>query len=140
MNIKRKTKIKNIIPVSSMSDIAFLLLIFLMLSSILNMKKGPTVNLPEAGTIQRPAEQQKYEISIDKNGNYYFEDSYLTENEITSIFSGNILLYPDLYVQISADELCKYDMVDKLIKALQAAECYRLLFVCNKINGKHNDL
>ncbi len=135
MKIKRKTKIKNRIPVSSMSDIAFLLLIFLMLSSILNMKKGPNVVLPKAQEISLPEEARKYEITVDKNGNYFFDGNYLPLAEITAFFSAEINIYPNLYVQISADQNSEYEVVDSLVKALQDAKSYRFVFVTDKLKN-----
>lgn len=136
MKIKRKTGIKSIIPVSSMSDIAFLLLIFLMLSSIMNMKKGPTINPPFAKEVSTPEERQKFEIIVDQNGNYFHEGSYRLAEEITTIFSSRVLANPQLMVEISADENTTYDKIDTLKDALQAAEAYSLLFVSKKIKDE----
>lgn len=115
-----------------MSDIAFLLLIFLMLSSIINLKKGPNITIPKAKKISRPKSVQKYEISIDKNGNFFLEGKYVTTKEITDIFYKRAMLYPDMYVQLSADEETEYQAVNSVVKALQEARSYRILFVCKK--------
>lgn len=136
MNVKRKTSIKSIIPVSSMSDIAFLLLIFLMLSSILNMKKGPTITPPKAKEISTPEDARKYSIIIDKKGSVFLEDRYVTASEVTSFFSAQLLTYPNLFVLINADEEVTYDKVDVVVKALQEAKAFRLLFVCEKKNHR----
>lgn len=133
MKIKRKTSIKNIIPVSSMSDIAFLLLIFLMLSSIVNMKKGPQISLPKAKELSKPKKALKYDLSIDKNGNIFFEGTYINTEKLSLIFSERILSSPNLFVQINADEDTHYEKVDAVIKALQAAKSYKIIFVCKKL-------
>jgi biopolymer transport protein ExbD len=135
MKIKRKTSIQNLIPVSSMSDIAFLLLIFLMLSSILNMKQGPDIQLPRAQEISAPREVKKFDILIDRQGNIFFEGQYRLADEITRIFSARVGEFPDLYVQISSDRDTEYEKVDQVVKALQEAECYRLLFITDKEEG-----
>ena len=49
------------------------------------------------------------------------------------LFSQNIDREPDLYVQINADEAATYEMVNQVIKALQDARCYRLLFICKRL-------
>ena len=133
MKLKRKTSVKSVIPVSSMSDIAFLLLIFLMLSSILNMKKGPKINTPKAQEISTAQDVRKFDLTIDKNGNVFFEGSYVTAEDLTNTFNERIVMYPNLFVQINADEQTEYNAVDKVIKALQNAGCYRLLFICDKL-------
>lgn len=133
MRVQRKTRIESVIPVSSMSDIAFLLLIFLMLSSIMNLKKNIEVKTPEAKQVSTTEGVQKYEIIIDKNGNAFFDGNYILLQEITAVFSQNIDREPDLYVQINADEAATYEMVNQVIKALQDARCYRLLFICKRL-------
>lgn len=134
MKIKRKTRIQNIIPVASMSDIAFLLLIFFMLSSMANLKKGPTIENPKAKQISAlPDTIKKFEIMVDKQGLIFFEGMYRTPEEITNFFTTRIIQYPNLYIELNADEATEYEKIDSVIKALQQAECYRILFVCKKI-------
>lgn len=133
MKIKRKTKIQNMIPVASMSDIAFLLLIFLMLSSIMDMKKNIEVNTPKAKQVSTSEEVQKYEIIIDKNGTYYFEGKAVSLEHISSFFSLKILVEPNLYVQLNADEDCIYERIGLVVKTLQDVKCYRLLFISKRI-------
>jgi len=137
MKVKRKTSIQNVIPVSSMSDIAFLLLIFLMLSSILNMKQGPKIQTPQAKEISTPKEAQKYELIVDKNGSYFFEGNYVTLDSLTTVFSERILIYPDLFVEINGDISTEYQYIDSAVKALQDAKCYRVLFICEKLKKEN---
>ena len=49
INLSRKRK-KPLIPMSSMSDIGFLLLIFIMLISLINQRHEVPISYPEAQT------------------------------------------------------------------------------------------
>ena len=48
MKIERRKRSRSFISVASMADIAFLLLIFFMVSSVLEMEKEIPINLPES--------------------------------------------------------------------------------------------
>jgi biopolymer transport protein ExbD len=137
MRFKRKTGVNDSIPVASMSDIAFLLIIFFMLSSFANLKKGPDIENPAAKNITSPPEKSRqFEITVDKNGLVFFENSYLTTEELTQIFLLRSQRFPDMYVKINADENTEYEFIDQVVKALQEANTYQLLFVCKKLRDE----
>ncbi len=58
-----------VIPLSSTSDIGFLLLIFIMLISLINYRKEVKIEYPEAKKLQIVQEKKNFEIWIDSIGN-----------------------------------------------------------------------
>ena len=59
MNLRRKKK-KFIIPMNSMSDVAFLLLIFIMLVSLMNYRREVKIDYPEAETAKKNQHGKKH--------------------------------------------------------------------------------
>ncbi len=69
MNIKKKSRVDTTIQGSSMSDVAFLLLIFFLVTTIFNMEKGLSLVLPNSESAPKPiAKENILEIKIDAAG------------------------------------------------------------------------
>ncbi len=69
MNFKKKTRVETEIPNSSMSDVAFLLLIFFLVTTIFNMEKGLSLSLPNSESApKRISKENICEIKIDPVG------------------------------------------------------------------------
>ena len=75
MKIKR-IKVSEEIPSSSLADIAFLLLVFFIATTIFNVEKGLTLILPpkDAGTPKKVARKNVMVINSDARGNVYADD------------------------------------------------------------------
>ncbi|MBM3319294.1 MAG: biopolymer transporter ExbD [Candidatus Eisenbacteria bacterium] len=69
MKIRKRAKGEPEIPNASMSDVAFLLLIFFLVTTIFNVEKGLDIVLPNLGTSpKRIAKQNLCEIRIAASG------------------------------------------------------------------------
>jgi biopolymer transport protein ExbD len=75
MSRKRKKKRRPVpVPVASMGDIAFLLIIFFMLCSEVSKEKNNLlVTLPQSIHVEKPEASIAARVSIDANGEIYFE-------------------------------------------------------------------
>lgn len=65
MKVIRKFRRKPIIPINSMSDIAFLLLIFIMLISLINYRREIKINYAEAEFQEVTQSENNLEIWIN---------------------------------------------------------------------------
>ena len=65
INLKRNRR-KPVIPSSSMSDVGFLLLIFIMLISLMNQRHEEPIEYSEAARIEKTQEKDNLEIWIQK--------------------------------------------------------------------------
>ena len=66
----RRRKIFANVPISSMADIAFLLLIFFMVTSVLKVDADLPLILPDAGGEE--IKEKDLQISVDRNKQFYF--------------------------------------------------------------------
>ncbi len=67
--IERKTKRrKPSVATSSMSDIGFLLLIFIMLISLMNQRYEEKINYSESAVLERTQADENFEIWVQSNG------------------------------------------------------------------------
>jgi biopolymer transport protein ExbD len=117
-----------IIPMNAMSDVAFLLLIFIMLVALINYRKEVKIDYPEAlpeNTIKTSAEKNR-ELWIDVNGAVYLDgapsDIAAIENAVADLYVNA----PDTRVHIIADRNTSFDKVDAVLAVLQLLQ-YRVV-------------
>jgi len=106
------------IPLHSMSDVAFLLLIFIMLVSIPNYRTSIQIDYPETD-IAKQLGENTFEIEVGRGGELYLEGNLMTleevEEEITEIYNQD----PDRRIHIAADRNTSFEHVFQLLKYLQ---------------------
>jgi biopolymer transport protein ExbD len=68
---KRKSKVSADIPAASMSDIAFLLLIFFMTTTIFNVEKGIRLVLPAEGPSLKVKQTHIITVQVAEDGSIY---------------------------------------------------------------------
>jgi biopolymer transport protein ExbD len=111
---------------NSMSDVAFLLLIFIMLVSLINYRKEVKIDYPEAEAAKKTTVEKNLEIWVDKAGAVYLDGlpSDLREIEvaITDIYRDA----PDTRVHIIADRDTPFAEVNKVLQTLQLLQ-YRVV-------------
>jgi biopolymer transport protein ExbD len=125
--VKLKRKRNNVfIPLFSTSDIAFLLLIFIMLVSLMNYRKEVKIQYPEAETAKKVSVDKNLEIWVDRSGGLYLSGN---PSDITLVEQGIVEAYreaPDTRVHIIADRNTPFANVHKVLDILQLLE-YRVV-------------
>ncbi|MDR2194255.1 MAG: biopolymer transporter ExbD [Treponema sp.] len=118
MNLKRNRK-RFIIPLNSMSDVAFLLLIFIMLVSLINYRKEVKIEYPEAETARNTSAEKNLEIWIDKQGRLYLNGD---TSDLRTIEDSIITTYqtaPETRVHLIADKNTRFEQVNTVLQMLQ---------------------
>jgi biopolymer transport protein ExbD len=117
MAIKKK-KLSANVPVSSMADIAFLLLVFFMVTSVLKVDADIPLNLPEGAGAQ--LDDQDIPVSIDKNRRIYFGNIPIaTIQDLGPRIQGELALKPDARVLINAHDQLPVTVVEELFEVLK---------------------
>jgi len=125
MKIARRKK-TFFIPLFSTSDIAFLLLIFIMLVSLINYRKEVKINYAQAETPKSVNLDNNLEIWVDAEGNLYLNGDRCG---IDVIEAGIIDAYtetPDTRVHIIADRDTAFGYVQGVLEILQILQ-YRVV-------------
>jgi biopolymer transport protein ExbD len=125
MNLKRKRK-QMVIPLNSMSDVAFLLLIFIMLVALINYRREVKIAYPEAEAAKRTSAEKNLEIWVDRAGNVYLDgipgDLRTVENTIGEVYRSE----PDTRIHIIADRDTPFAYVHRVLEILQLLQ-YRVV-------------
>ncbi len=134
-HFKKKQGVKAGVPTASMADIAFLLLIFFMATTIFKMEDGLEVTLPRAETAQRQQREKIMHIWIDRGGNIAINDKIVKVSQIEDILKGMLQERPDLIVAFNADDRAPYRAVSDVMEELKDANAIRVSFTSDKKNA-----
>lgn len=127
---EKKSNASSEIPSSSLADMAFLLLIFFMVSTTFRKEQQRDVEFPEAQATQKldAARKDILHIWMEPAGTIFINDQNITPDQVSNIVAP---LYADnraLIIVLRADRGVTYTHVDKLQKELQEAGAVRLTF------------
>ena len=126
MTLNRRRKKPFFIPTFSMSDVAFLLLIFIMLVSLINYRKEIKIDYPEALSALRVDSDKNLEVWIDIHGVVYLDgdlsDLQAFEDKISDLYRNA----PDTRVHIIADRNTPYEKINNVLEIMQILQ-YRVV-------------
>lgn len=127
----RKSGVSDEIPSSSLADIAFLLLIFFMVTTVFRAAKPQDIEWVEAMAAQKTDEKKKnvLEIWVLGNGNLFVNDAPIAMSNISDIV-GPLYIETEqrLVTSIRADADVPYRVIDQLQTELQEAGAVRVVF------------
>jgi biopolymer transport protein ExbD len=128
---ERKSKTSSEIPSSSLADIAFLLLIFFMVTTVFQSDRDRPITWPEALAAQKIDEKQKNILNIwmEGDGTVYMNDQPYEMSGVSNIVAP---LYAAsdraLVISVRGDRDVPYIYVDQLQKELVEAGVVRVVF------------
>jgi biopolymer transport protein ExbD len=128
----RKAKIEAKIPSASMADIAFLLLIFFLATTIFRMEEGLVVHLPKAVTGERIPRESVSHIWIDSSGKISIDDKIVEIENIEPIMAQKWRENPILIVGFQTDVNVPYRIVHDAMEQLKRANALSVAFNIEK--------
>ncbi len=128
--LQRKSKASQEIPSSSMADIAFLLLIFFMVSTVFQKDTNRPIEWAQAEATEKIDQKQKniQNIWLDPNGDVYINDVQTTMEEVSAIIAPMYRVNRELVVSIRSDRTVPYRYIDAVQQELVAAGLLRVVF------------
>jgi biopolymer transport protein ExbD len=116
-----------LVPMNAMSDVAFLLLIFIMLVALINYRKEVKIDYPEAvDAASKVTDKKNLELWIDKGGAVYIDGSPATLDEVENTVGDLYRTAPDTRIHIIADRETLFARVSNVLAILQLLE-YRVV-------------
>lgn len=133
MLIKRKNKISAEIPNASMADIAFLLLVFFLTTTVFNEEKGLELLLPESKAQEVQISQKNMlHIIVNPDGRITLkkgknpEEQPIPVDGLAERMRQEIALNPRIIAAVKSDPDATYDMMVQVLDELQKAEASRV--------------
>jgi biopolymer transport protein ExbD len=128
MDLGRSTAKGTFIPTSSMGDIAFLLLIFFMVTTIFREESGLPVELPRAEAGEEVNRELVSNIYINRVGQISIDDRLVQIKHIADIMGTKIDENPQLIVAFKTDSFADYGTVSDVMEELKEVNAVRVFF------------
>jgi len=128
---QRKNKASSDIPSSSLADIAFLLLIFFMVTTVFQTDRDRPIEWPEAQAAEKIDEKQKNILNVwmQRDGTVYMNDQPFAMEDVSQYVAP---LYAAseraLVISIRGDREVPYRYMDALQKEMVEAGVVRVVF------------
>ncbi|MBI4410752.1 MAG: biopolymer transporter ExbD [Gemmatimonadetes bacterium] len=130
----RKSKAVNEIPSASLADMAFLLLIFFMVSTTFRKEQRREVVIPEAEATQKLDAPRKdvLHLYVERDGAIFINDQKIPPERVSDVVAP---LYEEtdrkLVTVLRGDRDVPYRFIDAVQKELQEASAVRVTFYTN---------
>ena len=130
--LKKKNRPEGEIPTSSMADIAFLLLIFFLVTTIFDEEKGLSIVLPESGNEAEVSQKNVLHLTIRPDGIVEVKRGespqiqQTTAAEIASIWRLEVSQNPNLIAAVKTAPNAPYRYMVDVLDQLQAVGAERV--------------
>ncbi len=127
---QRKSGADSQIPTSSLADIAFLLLIFFMVTTVFRKEKKREVRWVEAEATEKIDQKRKniLHVWVDVDGNVWINDQNVPYQDIAEVVRPIYAENRELVVAVRADRSIAYQQINAITKQLQQAGAVRVTF------------
>lgn len=129
---KKKSRVSGEVPMSSTADIAFLLLIFFLVTTVFPKDKGLSIVLPEPGEEAQVSQKNILHILIQPNGQVVVKrgeaqnEQVLRAADIEGVWRQEVAANPNLIAAVKTHPDAPYkDMID-VLDALHLANAERI--------------
>ena len=129
---KKKASTESKIPTSSMADIAFLLLVFFMVTTVLKLEEGLPIALPKAEAAQDIPREHVLHVWVDRVGKISINDMIVTISSVEGIVAQRIRANPGIIVAFYTDENAPYGIMSDIMDQLKRASAVRVSFASKK--------
>ena len=134
MRFERKSRVGQAIPTSSMADIAFLLLIFFMVSTVFVRYRGLPVILPDAEKTQKIETKRNItHVWASPAGQVMIDDMVVKDMPtLMGIVANKMQENPRIIVSIKADQRAPYGVISDVMEELRRAGALRINFATKR--------
>lgn len=128
--LQRKSKASQEIPSSSMADIAFLLLIFFMVSTVFQTDKDRPIDWAAAEATEKIDEKQKniLNIWVESNGDVFVNDVQRPMADLSEVVAPLYVSNRSLVISVRSDRSVPYRFIDLIQQELVSAGVVRVVF------------
>ena len=124
--LKRKVKYERAIPTSSMADIAFLLIVFFLVTTTLNRDKGIGMVLPAMGESKPVPKKNICHIWINASGEIALEGDIVPLSVVQENVENRLIANEKLVVSLQADADTDYGVFVDVLDEVKLAGAQRI--------------
>lgn len=116
-----------------MSDIAFLLLIFIMVIALTNYRKEVKIDYPEARTVLNTGAEKNMEVWVNRDGHVFIAGEPSTLDDLERAVINFYITAPDTRIHIIADRFTPYEKINNVLELLQILQYRTVSFVVKNV-------
>ena len=120
------------VPTSSMADIAFLLLIFFMVTTIFKLEEGLPVKLPRAENGVMVPRNKVAHVWVMSANEMTIDDNLITMVDIPPVLAGKLADDRALVVRLNIDQVVPWEIAGEVIEMLKEANTLNASFTHDK--------
>jgi biopolymer transport protein ExbD len=128
LELRRRAGAGARIPTASMADIAFLLIIFFMVTTIFKLEEGLAITLPRSTAGEKIPREKIAHIWIDRRGTLSIDDLIVSVRDIEPLMRAKVEENPALIVSFNTDDQAPYQVVNDAMDRLKLAYALRVSF------------
>jgi len=126
MVVEKKKERSSEIPTSSLADIAFLLLIFFLVTTTIDVDKGIGLVLPPQGEAKEISKRNIANLLINEEGKVMLDDQITDIPMLKNIIKEKIAQNPNLIISVKTDEKTKYRYYIQVLDQLKQANAKKI--------------
>jgi biopolymer transport protein ExbD len=128
LELRRKAGTGAKIPTASMADIAFLLIVLFMVTTIFKLEQGLPITLPRSTAGEKIPREKVAHIWIDRTGVISIDDLVIGIPDIEPVVLAKIRENQGLIISFNTDERAPYRIVNDAMERLKLANALRVSF------------
>lgn len=133
--LRRRRRASPEVPTASMPDIAFLLIIFFLVTTTLYMDKGLGLVLPRVGQTKVVPRKNICNVWVNAAGEVAVEGEVVPLGELREEVARRLKENPKLIVSLKVDELAKYKVFVDVLDELKLAGAARISIASPEVEG-----
>lgn len=126
MVVEKKKERSSEIPTSSLADIAFLLLIFFLVTTTIDVDKGIGLVLPPKGEAKEISKKNIANLLINAEGKVMLDERETDIPMLKNIIREKIAQNPNLIISVKTDEKTKYRYYIQVLDQLKQANAKKI--------------
>jgi biopolymer transport protein ExbD len=127
VKFSRRSRVSEEIPSSSLSDIAFLLLIFFMVSTVFAIEEGLLLQLPsKEGVVKKISRKNIMVVTAHANGAVTIDDQVIPLESVKGRVEQAIADNPKVVVVVETDREAPYGLMVDVLDELKLAQATRI--------------
>lgn len=128
MKLARRSKGGAAIPTASMSDIAFLLLLFFMVTTVF-ASQGLRILIPRAAESERiRLNRNMASVWVNEEGKILIDDKPIRKEDFEGKIKDKLNQNPEIIVLLRVDEEARYGLIGDMIESLREVKALKVSF------------
>ena len=123
-------EINSTINTTPLVDIMLVLLIIFLITIPVVIKSVP-ITLPVASNIVTITKPENITIAVDKNGNYFWNDAPVENNQLLDMLKEVAVKVPQPEVHIRGDKETRFEAIGRVLADLQRSSMLKVGFITN---------